>query len=279
MRMLIFGLGFTGARLARAVVARGGTVVATQRSAKPAPAGVDVIHPDQARQALESCTHLVVTTPPHDGVCPALTALAPDGVLHAPHLQWLGYLSTTGVYGDHAGGWVDEDTPATPQSPEAAARVRAEAGWQAAAYARTSAMFRLPGIYGPGRSALDRVMAPGARATVKPGQVFSRIHADDIVQTVLASCDAPRIGAIYNVADDEPMPPEAALDLACDLLGVPHLPRVAWDAPGQSPSMARFYAECKRVRNDRIKTELGVQLRYPTLGDGLRAILSAAESF
>ncbi len=276
MQMMIFGLGYTGVRLADAVLARGGSVVGVQRSAKPAPAGVTCIHPDAARATLRTCTHLLISAPPSNGKCPGLEILAPNMVLEAPALVWLGYLYTTGVYGNHDGAWVDEDTPPTPQSPEGIARLSAEQGWQAAAESRPSTMFRLPGIYGPGRSALDRVIAPDAHATIKPGQVFSRIHVDDIVHTILAAVDRPRVGGLYNVADDQPLPPEAALDLACDLLHIPHLPRRSWDDPASPPRMQRFYAECKRVKNQRIKTELGVELLYPTLHDGLTAILSAA---
>ncbi len=191
----------------------------------------------------------------------------------APRLRdacWLGYLSTTGVYGDHNGGWVDETTPPCPDQPRSIERLAAERAWQGMG----AAVFRLPGIYGPGRSAVDRVKAGTARRIDKPGQVFSRVHVEDIAAAVLAAMAQPPAGAIYNVVDDLPASNSEVIAYACELLGVPVPSVIPWDeaAPTMSAMARSFYTENRRVRNDRLKRTLGVTLRYPTYREGLRAI-------
>ena len=194
--------------------------------------------------------------------------------------RWLGYLSTTGVYGDHGGGWVDEETPPKPGQPRSLSRLAAERAWQAIGLEAGAAVdiFRLPGIYGPGRSAIDQVRAGTARRIDKPGQVFSRIHVEDIAGTVLMAITQAHAGAIYNVADDLPASTSDVVAFACELLGKPVPPVIPWEQaePTMSAMARSFYARTRRVRNDRIKNELGVVLRYPTYREGLRAIAAMA---
>ena len=185
----------------------------------------------------------------------------------------MGYLSTTAVYGDHQGGWVDESTPVNPQSVRAVQRVLAERQWLATGL--PVHIFRLAGIYGPGRGPFEKVRDGSARRIIKPGQVFSRIHVADIAATLLASIQRPDPGAIYNVCDDDPAPPEDVLSHAAALLGLPEPPAVAYDQADMTPMARSFYAESKRVRNDRIKTDLGLNLTYPSYREGLAALLTA----
>ena len=192
----------------------------------------------------------------------------------APRLAWAGYLSTTGVYGDHGGGWVDEDTPPAPSTARGEARVRAEAEWRAVPNLPLH-VFRLAGIYGPGRGPFAKLRAGTARRVVKPGQVFSRIHVDDVALVLRASIDRPQPGAVYNVCDDDPAPPEDVIAHAARLLGLPPPPAVAFADAELSPMARSFYAESKRVSNRRIKEELGVALRHPDYRSGLAATLRA----
>jgi nucleoside-diphosphate-sugar epimerase len=189
-------------------------------------------------------------------------------------LQWVGYLSTTGVYGDRDGAWVDEADAVAPSMARTRRRVAAEGHWQASGL--PVHVFRLAGIYGPGRgrNALEAVRAGTARRIVKPGQVFGRVHVDDIVQALRASVARPNPGAVYNVADDEPAPPQDVVAFACALLGVAPPPEVPYEQVELSPMARSFYADNRRIDNARIKRELGVILRYPTYRDGLRAILA-----
>jgi nucleoside-diphosphate-sugar epimerase len=192
-------------------------------------------------------------------------------------LRWIGYLSTTGVYGDRAGGWVDEEAPLIPTGERGRRRVAAEARWLDLVRRHGSLVhiFRLAGIYGPGRNALDTVRAGRAQRIVKPGQIFSRIHVADIAQVLRASMAKPEPGAIYNVCDDDPAPPADVVAFACDLLGVPCPPPVPFDEAKLSQMALSFYADSKRVSNRRIKEELGVRLLYPSYRDGLAALLKA----
>lgn len=282
-RLFIFGLGFSGLEIARAAKAQGWTVAGTcttaDKAGRLAAEGI-------AAQLFDG-THALHDAAAADGahiLCTIAPGTTGDPAIgHCARLlrqaRWLGYLSTTGVYGDHDGGWVDEETPARPSLPRSIARLAAERAWQAVALEAGLPLdiFRLPGIYGPGRSTLDQVRAGTARRIDKPGQVFSRIHVADIAGTVLAALSRRHEAGIYNVADDLPAPTGEVVAFACGLLGKPVPPAVPWaDIEPTLSAMARsFYAESRRVRNDRIKTALGVRLRYPTYREGLSAIAAA----
>ena len=230
---------------------------------------------EDVTDALAKATHLLISIAPNEHGDPVLSALRDQIAAAAPHLQWVGYLSTTGVYGDHQGGWVDESTPLTPSTKRGTQRMQAEAAWQQLA-AQTGLplhIFRLAGIYGPGRGPFAKVRAGTARRIIKPGQVFSRIHVDDIAQVLAASIARPNPGAIYNVCDNDPAPPEDVIAHAADLLGLPIPPAIDFDSADMTPMARSFYAESKKVRNDRIKDELGVHLLHPDYRSGLAALL------
>lgn len=222
---------------------------------------------------LAETTHLLLSAPPGPNGDPLLAWHAAD-VRRAPQLEWIGYLSTIGVYGDHGGAWIDETTPATPRPGRSQARLDAENAWLklAAATDKRVQIFRLPGIYGPGRSAIDQLRAGTAKRIVKPGQVFNRIHVDDIAAVLAAAADGRGRHSHYNLADDEPAPAEDVVAFAAGLIGVPAPPQVPFEAAQLSAMARSFYEEAKRVRNDRIKQDLGVRLQYPTYREGLRAI-------
>ena len=192
----------------------------------------------------------------------------------APRLSWIGYLSTVGVYGDREGGWVDEDDAPLADSERGRARIAAEQAW--CDFGRETGkavqIFRLGGIYGPGRSPLKQLREGKARRIIKPGQVFNRIHVADIAATLHASLDAPSPGRIYNLVDDEPAAPQDVVSYAADLLGLAPPPEIPFEEADLSPMARAFYGNCKRVRNRRIRTELGVDLRYPTYREGLAAL-------
>ena len=281
--LLSLGHGYSARALARILIPQGWRVIGTSRSAARAGAmraeGVTpLVWPGESlAPALAQATHLLTSIAPGTAD-PVLATEAPAIAAAAPHLQWVGYLSTVGVYGDHQGGWVDEATPLTPSTERGHARVRAEAEWQALA-ARAGLplhIFRIAGIYGPGRGPFEKVRDGTARRIIKPGQVFSRIHVEDIAQVLAASIARPNPGAIYNLCDDDPAPPEDVLSHAAHLLGLPEPPAIAFDEAAMTPMARSFYADSKRVRNDRIKTELGVRLRYPDYRAGLRALLDQA---
>ncbi|MFZ5711110.1 MAG: SDR family oxidoreductase, partial [Pseudomonadota bacterium] len=231
----------------------------------------------ETARLLARATHVLSSVPPGPGGDPVLSRAAEALAEAAPRLRWVGYLSTTGVYGDHRGGWVDESTPPVPATERGRARVAAEAEWQALA-ARSGLplhIFRLAGIYGPGRGPFEKIRDGTARRIVKPGQVFSRIHVDDIAQVLAASMERPDPGAVYNLCDDDPAPPGDVLAEAARLLGLPPPPEVPYETAEMTPMARSFYAESKRVRNDRIKRELGIRLLHPTYREGLAAILAA----
>ncbi len=273
--LLSLGHGYTSRELARQLVPAGWHIVATSRSADTPQEGVDLRQwpGDDLRDAFEQATHLLTSIAPGEAGDPVLNALA-DQIAAAPRLRWVGYLSTTAVYGDHQGGWVDETTPLNPATRRGHWRVAAERAWQDFAEEQSLSLhiFRLAGIYGPGRGPFAKLRAGTARRIVKPGQVFSRIHVEDIARTLIASMNAPNPGAIYNVCDDDPAPPQDVLGFAAELLGLPVPPEEDWETAQMSPMARSFYAESKRVRNDRIKRELGVKLKYPDYRTGLRAL-------
>ncbi len=284
LRLFVFGLGYVGDAFASALRARGWEVAATARDAASAEKlraqGIIPADPadrDAMAAALTGVNAILVTAPPGPDGCPALEAIIPALAQAEGFPDWIGYLSTTGVYGDFDGRWVFETSPLKAQSVEGARRVGAERDWQEVARGMglTLAAFRLPGIYGPGRSALDRLCAGEGRRIVKTGQVFSRIHVEDIVTGLLASLDRPRAGGVYNLVDDEPAPPQDVMEHAARLLGVPVPPDLPFNELGLSPATRRFYAENKRVSNALAKAELGWRPRYATYREGLAAILAA----
>ncbi|MDR3513707.1 MAG: SDR family oxidoreductase [Caulobacteraceae bacterium] len=286
MRLFIFGPGYVGLFLAQRLAAAGWRVAASARSAASAAdlaaQGIEPVDPANAEAmdaAIAQAAAVLVAAPPDARGCPGLEpvgrALAGGG---AP--GWIGYLSSTGVYGDRGGRWVFEDSPLRAQSVVGARRVAAERSWLdlGCASGAPVAVFRLPGIYGPGRSAFDRLRDGSARRVVRPGQVFSRIHRDDLTAALEASIARPRAGAIYNVCDDEPSPPQDVIAYAAGLLGVPPPPEVAFDAAALAEASQRFFAESKRVSNARAKAELGWRPAYPSYREGLRAILDKEQA-
>jgi nucleoside-diphosphate-sugar epimerase len=253
--LFIFGLGYSAKRIRAAAQARGWTVSATGREAEFA-----FEDDDGVRAALATASHVLSSVPPGGAGDPVLARYG--DVLGQP---WLGYLSSTGVYGDTHGAWVDEGAPVG--GGRRSARTEADAAW----LARGARVFRLPGIYGPGRSALDRVAAGLAHRVDLPEQVFSRVHVDDIATGVIAGFAAPP-GA-YNLADDLPSSQNAVIEEACRLLGLQPPPLQSLDEAALSPQARAFYAENRRVANGKAKRMLGWRARHPTYREGLRAIL------
>ncbi|MDZ4309374.1 MAG: SDR family oxidoreductase [Cypionkella sp.] len=272
--LLSLGHGYSAAALAARLIPQGWRVIGTTREADRIAAlrdqGVEaLLWPCEIGAALDQATHILASAAPDGSGDPFLHACRDQIMAARP--EWVGYLSTTAVYGDHQGGWVDETTPVNPQSARAVARVLAERQWLASGL--PVQVFRLAGIYGPGRGPFEKVRDGTARRVIKANQVFSRIHVEDIAATLLGSILHPDPGAIYNVCDDNPAPPEDVLTYAAALLGLPEPPTVRFEEAKMTPMQVSFYSESKRVRNDRIKRDLGVKLAYPTYQDGLRGLL------
>ncbi|HYP62318.1 MAG TPA: SDR family NAD(P)-dependent oxidoreductase [Acidocella sp.] len=289
MNLLIFGLGYTGRAIARAAVAAGCNVTATTRGGAAPEPGVTLVPFNRAQSAIEAATHVVSTAAPDEHGDPVL-ARYHAALEAAPHLRWLGYLSTTGVYGDANGAWVDETTKPNPNVERTRRRVAAEWAWQRLTRSDDGnvlaaedegeeqsfavAIFRLAGIYGPGRSLFDDLRAGQGRHVLKPGHMFGRIHRDDIAQGVLAAMQAEAVG-IFNFADDEPA---ASTDVVCEaarLLGISPPPPVPFEEAieAMSPMARSFWADNRKVSAERTKRALGIEWRYPTYREGLRAIL------
>jgi nucleoside-diphosphate-sugar epimerase len=278
--LFCFGLGYSAGFLAEALAAEGWRIAGTSREGGAGATGLPLHRFTRGAPLADSgavlrgTTHLLVAVPPDADGDPVLDEHGRD-IAALRDLVWLGYLSTTGVYGDRGGAWVDETSTLAPSGERGRRRAAAEAGWLALHrhHGLPVHIFRLAGIYGPGRSALETVRQGRARRIDKPGQVFSRIHVADIVQVLRASMARPDSGAVYNVADDDPAPPEAVIAHACRLLGVPPPPLVPFDAAELTPMARSFYDDNKRVTNRRIKEALGVRLLYPGYRDGLAALL------
>jgi nucleoside-diphosphate-sugar epimerase len=288
-RLFIFGLGYSALVLATRLRAKGWSVAGTCRSedkqkelsAQGFKAFLfDRGRPlDDARAALAGTTHLLSSVPTDAKGDAVLDHHAAD-IAALPDLRWVGYLSTTGVYGDRNGEWTDESAGLHPSGPRGAARVAAERTWlDLQRFGLKVHLFRLAGIYGPGRSALDQLRNGTAKRVIKPGQIFSRIHVDDIATVVEASIAKPDGGAAYNVCDDEPSPPQDVIAYAAALLGREPPPEIPYaEAAPKMTEMARsFYMDSRRVANTRIKTELGVKLAYPDYRTGLKALLAAEQ--
>jgi nucleoside-diphosphate-sugar epimerase len=285
MRLFCFGFGYSAEALARRLSARASALAGTRTSIgeEPPPLGAKLasfkgdVASSEVRALLTGSTHVLVSVPP-DLEGDAVLRHFGDALAALPELAWVGYLSTVGVYGDAGGQWVDETSPLKPTSERSLRRVQAERAWLAFAKetGRRVEIFRLSGIYGPGRSVIDTLRAGTARRIVKPGQIFNRIHVDDVARVVATAIDRPTRHRVYNVSDDEPAPPQDVVAYAAELLSLPVPPPVAFEAAGLTGMAASFWAECKRVGNARIKAELGAELIYPTYREGLRALAAAA---
>lgn len=294
-RLFCFGLGYSASRLARALIADGWAVAGTCRTEEAAATlradGIDahlfdgVAGMDHMDDLLFGATHLLSSVPPDADGDPVLRLHGAD-IAKAAELptgpKWIGYLSTTGAYGDTGGAWVDEAAPVAPTGDRGKRRVQAERQWLALLGDRVENaaavhVFRLAGIYGPGRSALDAARRGASHRIIKPGHVFSRIHVDDIVSVLRASMDRPNSGAIYNVCDNVPAPGAEITSFACKLLGIAPPPKILFEDADLSPMAKSFYADNRRVRNNRIRDELGVKLTYPDYETGLRAIFAGEE--
>lgn len=277
--LLSIGHGFSARALAARLVPQGWRIVGTTRSPDKADAIADtgvepVVWPGADLGALiAQSPNVLVSAGPDSAGDPVLNAVEDTVIRAAPDLRWVGYLSTTGVYGDHDGDWVDEDTPLTPSTKRGRARVTAEARWQAIPDLPLH-IFRLAGIYGPGRGPFAKVRAGTARRIIKQGQVFSRIHVEDIAQALELSLQRPDPGAVYNLCDDDPAPPQDVIAHAAELLGLPVPPAIPFDQADMTPMARSFYAESKKVRNDRIKQALGWAPQFPTYRAGLAALLA-----
>jgi nucleoside-diphosphate-sugar epimerase len=284
-RLFCFGLGYSAQALGRQLLAEGWRVAGTARSPERLDAltaqGFEAFAFDRDRpladpeRALAGSSHFLTSVPPDLAGDPVLDHHAADILDARP--RWVAYLSTTGVYGNADGGWVDESSPRVPSTANSQRRKLAEDAWLGLHEAQGLPVhiFRLSGIYGPGRSQLDTVRAGRAKRLVKPGQVFNRIHVDDIASVLRASIAKPNPGAAYNLADDLPAPAPDVVTFACELLGVRPPPEQPFDPEALSPMARTFYADNKRVANARIKTELGVRLIYPDYRAGLAAQLKA----
>ena len=281
VRLFVFGLGYSAGAFARSMKGRANWIGGTTRSAEKAEAlAADGFRPfvfDGATEgagvaeAVKLATHVVVSIAP--GAADPVIARHRASILAAPKLRWLGYLSTVGVYGNYGGAWVSERTTPHPVRGRSTERLAAERAWTELAAEREIplAIFRIAGIYGPGRNAFVNLDAGDAHRIVKPGQVFNRVHLDDIVATLSAALAANATG-IFNVTDNEPAPPQDVVAFAADLMGVKPPPEVPLELAALSEMARSFYAENKRVSNRRIREELGVSLRYPTYREGLTTL-------
>jgi nucleoside-diphosphate-sugar epimerase len=275
--LLSIGHGYSATALAKLLLPLGWHIIGTTRSSERAEdmarAGIEPIIWPGTPLPLDRATHLLTSVAPGPDGDPVLTALGAD-IAQAAHLDWVGYLSTVGVYGDHGGGWVDEETPCAPSGPRGQARVAAEAAWMDICPTRLH-VFRLAGIYGPGRGPFAKLRRGTAQRVIKPGQVFSRIHQDDIGTALQAAIRSDIGTRIFNLCDDDPAPPQDVIAFAATLLGMTPPPEIPFEQADLSPMARSFYSDSKRVRNDRIKAELGWQPRYPDYRSGLRAVLDA----
>ena len=288
MNLFVFGLGYSALYFIRRYRGRfariAGTVTTPEKAKALEQEGIaaHVFAPDRAdpqiADALTEAEGLLVSIPTNAAGDPVLERFGEE-IAGAPRLRWVSYLSSVGVYGDHGGAWIDETTPPQPSSARARRRVAAEAAWLALGTRAGKAVqvFRLAGIYGPGRNALANLADGTAKRIVKPGQVFNRVHVDDIAAVLMASIERPCCGAIYNVADDEPAPQQDMVAHAAALAGVPPPPEIPFEQADLSPMAVSFWGANRRVRNRRIRNELGVRLRYPTFREGLQALRDAGE--
>lgn len=282
--LLVFGGGYVGRRAAIEAARQGMGTFATSRDVGRRDAfqelGIGGLDPsDEAalQAAVSKASAILITAPPEASGCPGLKALIPAITAAGAFPDWIGYVSSTAVYGDRDGGWAFEDDELNASSLEGARRVRAEADWLDAGQGMglTVQVFRLPGIYGPGRSVVDRLRDGTARLVRKPGQIFNRIHVDDAVSGLFASMARPNPGRAYTLVDDEPAPADVVMEWAADRMGLPKPTEVCWTDPSVSDAMRRFYLDSKRLSNARAKAELGWRPAFPSWREGIAAILSA----
>jgi len=282
-RLFCFGLGYCAGVLSGRLADKGwaisGTATNSEKVAVLKSSGYDAFifdgrtrDPDIA-EALHGSTHVLLSIPPDAEGDPALATYGAD-IASSPSISWVGYYSSVSVYGDSKGGWVDEETEPHPITERGMRRLAAENSWieLTKASGKTGAILRLPGIYGPGRSAIDQLRAGKARRIFKPGQVTNRAHVDDIATATEAAFRLPAGIHIFNVTDDLPAPPQDVIAYGAELLGVPCPPATDPTDASLSPMARSFYAESKKVSNARMKDELGVRLAYPTYIEGLKAI-------
>jgi nucleoside-diphosphate-sugar epimerase len=281
-KLFCFGYGYTANFLAEKLRACGwkiaGTTTDLEKRKFMLKSGIDAMLFDanhdiiDPHRAFEGVTHILLSIPPGaDG--DMVFKLHAQDIASIPTLEWVGYLSTTAVYGNQDGNWVDETAVPAPTSRRGSLRLMAEQQWQTL-YANEGIplhIFRLSGIYGPGRSAIDAVRAGTARRIEKSGHVFNRVHVDDIVQILMASINSPNPGAIYNLADDVPSSSHEVINFTCNLLGIDPPPLLPFNEVEMAPIVRSFYKDNKRIRNERIKQELGVELLYPDYRAGLQA--------
>jgi len=286
-RLFCFGLGYCAAELSHRLLARGWSIsgttshndkIAVLRAQGFTPflfdgssASADI------RSKLQATTHVLLSIPPDAESDPALRCFG-DAIGAAPSIGWIGYFSTVGVYGDANGNWVDETTEPRPGTERGQRRLKAETGWidLAKKSGKSLVIYRLPGIYGPGRSAIDQLRSGTARRIFKPGQFTNRVHVSDIATAVEASMDLAPGTHIFNVTDDLPAPPQDVIEYGAELLGLPCPPATDPTDEMLSPAARSFYIENKKVSNARMKSELGVRLAYPTYFEGLKAIAGLA---
>lgn len=282
--LLIFGAGYIGQAVADEAQRRGRRVFATSRDpgrrARMAAEGIASFDPADANAvliAVREASAVLVTAAPNPDGCPGAKALLPALSASGAFPDWIGYVSSTAVYGDRDGGWVFEEDALNAASLEGARRVRAEADWLDAGRGMglTVQIFRLPGIYGPGRSVVDRLKDGSATIVRKPGQIFNRVHRDDVVSGLFASMERPRPGGVYNLTDDEPAPADVVMTWAAKRMGLASPPEIDWTDPSVSEAMRRFYLDSKRISNARAKAELGWRPAYPSWREGLEAVLKA----
>ncbi|CAN7331669.1 SDR family oxidoreductase [Bosea sp. LjRoot90] len=288
MKLVIFGLGYSAGFFARAALAKDWDVTGTVRSAEKAGelskeglhtlvfGGFAVSTP--LAKILAEADAVLVSAQPDESGDPVLGALT-EKLAAAEKLRWIGYLSTIGVYGDYGGAWIDESAQCRPTSRRSRQRLEIEQDWLdfGANSGKAVQIFRLSGIYGPGRNAITKLQAGTANRLIKPGQVFNRIHVDDIAGVLMASLDKPRPGAVYNVTDDEPAPPQDVISFAAEVAGLVPPPETPFDPAKLSPMAASFYSENKRVSNALVKRELGYAFRYPDYRQALRDLAAAGE--
>jgi dTDP-4-dehydrorhamnose reductase len=277
--ILFFGFGFSAQALSRLLPKTEWTITGTSRSAEGAAEitklGFNGVVFDDLKTIPSDVTHIVTSVPPDAEGDPMLRKFGAELQARATDFEWLAYLSTTGVYGDHEGAWVNEDTALTPNTERGHRRLSAEKAWMRLHYHHKLPVhiFRLAGIYGPGRNALESLKDGTAKRVIRPGQIFSRIHVDDIAGILAASMAKPNNGRAYNVADNEPCPPQDVISYGAELLGLTPPPEIPFDTAELSPMARSFYMDSKRVSNDRVKEELGYRFLYPDYRAGLKSLL------